>query len=140
MRHFSTEITIETNEPMEFVDITERVRDAIASSGVREGLATVFSNHTTCAVKINERCERLQCDMRSYLENAVPKAHYRHDEDTVDDRPNARGHLMSMLMNASETIPVSDGRLSLGGWQSVFFVELDGPRPERCVTVKIVGE
>ena len=140
MKQFCKEITVSTKSPMEFVDITDRVRDVLAGSGIGEGLATVFSTHTTCAVKINERCARLQNDMEDWLKRTVPHAEYSHDVDTVDDRPNGRGHLMSMLLNASETIPVSGGKLALGGWQSVFFVELDGPRTQRTVTVKIVGE
>lgn len=140
MRNYFHEICINTSEPVQFVDITERVREALVASGISEGIATVFSKHTTCAVKINERCDRLQQDMRAHLENAVPSDDYSHDEDTVDDRPNGRGHLMSLMLGVSETIPVNDGRLTLGGWQSVFFIELDGPRTERRVFVKILGE
>lgn len=140
MRSFTQDIKLATSEPVQFVDITDRVRDAFAASGIGEGTLTVFTRHTTTAVKVNERCERLQRDMRRLLEGAVPKARYEHDEATVDGRPNGRGHLMAMFLGASETIPVSKGELGLGGWQSVFFVELDGPRPERTVTLKIVGE
>ncbi len=140
MRHFSHEISVATSEPIEFVDITGAVGEALERSGVKEGLATVFSRHTTCAIKINERCARLMEDMREHLEAAVPGIGYRHDEGTIDGRRNGRGHLMSMMLGASETIPVAGGRLGLGRWQSVFFIELDGPRSERRITVKIVGE
>jgi secondary thiamine-phosphate synthase enzyme len=91
-------------------------------------------------VRITERCERLQIDMVDFLKTLVPAKTYRHDESTVDDRPNARSHIMSLFMNASESVPVSNGRFSLGEWQSVFFVELDGPRRERRVLVQIIGE
>jgi len=140
MRHYSQEISVATSEPVQFVDITGKVREALTASGISEGIATVFSKHTTCAVKINERCDRLQNDMKSHLESVVPSADYSHDEDTLDGRPNGRGHLMSMMLGASETIPVSNGSLALGGWQSVFFIELDGPRKARKVFVKIIGE
>ena len=70
----------------------------------------------------------------------MPEKHYRHDEQTVDDRPNARGHIMSLLMNSSEAIPISDGVPAIGTWQSVFFIELDGPRSNRSITLKIIGE
>jgi secondary thiamine-phosphate synthase enzyme len=140
MKQFSRDFTIETNDRIEFVDITDRVRDAVATSGVVEGVVTVFSKHTTCAIKINERCDRLQEDMAAHLDDAVPAAAYRHDANTIDGRPNARGHLMSLLLNASETIPVAERGLALGGWQSIFFVELDGPRHERTITVKVIGE
>jgi secondary thiamine-phosphate synthase enzyme len=140
MRNYFHEISVTTSEPVQFVDITERVREALRASGISEGIATVFSKHTTCAVKINERCERLQQDMKAHLESAVPCGDYSHDEDTVDDRPNGRGHLMSLMLGASETIPVNGGCLALGGWQSVFFIELDGPRTGRKVSIKVIGE
>ncbi len=140
MKHVCHEIRLNTEQPIEFVDITDRVRHALSTSGIRDGLLTVFSRHTTCAVKVNEKCDRLQLDMKELLERAVPHAEYRHDADTVDGRANGRGHLMSLMLNASETIPVVDGNLLLGNWQSVFFVELDGPRAERGVVVRVVGE
>jgi secondary thiamine-phosphate synthase enzyme len=132
--------SLQTTQPIEFCDVTEQVGAVLAASGVREGTLTVFSPHTTTAIKVNERCERLQQDMHDILARAVPSADYQHDEDTIDGRPNARGHLMSLFLTASETIPVSGGKLLLGDWQSIFFVELDGPRSERRVTVKIMGE
>ncbi|MFA4874935.1 MAG: secondary thiamine-phosphate synthase enzyme YjbQ [bacterium] len=140
MRQVLSEIKISTARPIEFIDITGRVREALAASGIRDGSVTVFSRHTTAAVKVNERCERLQQDMEEILKSAVPEGSYRHDEDTVDGRPNARGHLMSLLLSASETVPAQSGELLLGGWQSIFFVELDGPRSERNVVVRIIGE
>lgn len=140
MKQICREIIISTAQPIEFVDITERLGEALAESGVNEGLVNVFSQHTTCAIKVNERCARLQRDMKEHLERAVPPSNYGHDEGTVDGRPNGRGHLMSLLLSVSETIPVAKGKLSLGEWQSVFFVELDGPRRERRITVKVIGE
>lgn len=133
-------IRLATTRPIEFIDITSRVREALAASGVREGIVSVFTQHTTTAIKINERCDHLQQDMETLLSRLIPSGAYRHDGDTVDGRPNARGHLMSLLLGAGEAIPVSRGELGLGGWQSVFFVELDGPRPERTVVVKVLGE
>ena len=140
MKQSLHEISLATESSLEFVDITQRVRALVTASGVREGMITVFSRHTTTAVKVNERCDRLQKDMHEFLARAVPSDDYRHDDDTLDGRPNARGHLMSLLLNASETIPVAEGKMLLGDWQSIFFVELDGPRPERKVAVKIIGE
>lgn len=140
MKQHLCEIKLGSSSSIEFIDITDRVREAFAQSKIRDGSVTVFTRHTTTAVKVNERCGRLQQDMESLLCRAVPSTSYRHDEDTIDGRPNARSHLMSLLLNASETIPASGGELMLGGWQSVFFVELDGPRQERSVIVKIMGE
>lgn len=140
MKTFVQEIAIETTNPFEFIDVTSKVADACARSGVSEGIATIITHHTTTGIKINEKCERLQLDMKEFLEGVVPKRNYRHDEKTVDGRANGRSHLMSLLLNASETVPVSKGRPLLGGWQSIFFVELDGPRRERNIVVKVIGK
>jgi secondary thiamine-phosphate synthase enzyme len=140
MKQSLHEITVPTTRRVEFVDITSRVRDALAKSGISDGQVTVFTSHTTGAIKVNERCERLQGDMLEMLDRAVPGGDYRHDAATVDGRPNARGHLMALFMSSSETIPAVKGDLALGSWQSIFFVELDGPRERRSVVVRIMGE
>jgi secondary thiamine-phosphate synthase enzyme len=138
-RHFH-EISIDTTAPVEFIDITGQVEDALSKSKITEGLVTVFTRHTTTAIKINERCERLQSDMQNLLERIVPPSGWKHDHSTVDGRANAHSHLMSLLLNTSENIPVSGGKLLMGNWQSVFFVELDGPRKKRNVLVSIAGD
>lgn len=140
MKHSVHEIQFNTSNGVEFLDITDHVAGVIEKSGVRDGIATIFTQHTTAAIRINERCARLQTDMLGILEKLVPRADYRHDEDTVDNRKNARSHLTALLLGASETIPVVNGKLMLGTWQSVFFIELDGPRHSRRAIVKIVGE
>ena len=140
MNHNLTNIQFNTDSAVQFIDITDRVKDACAKSGIQNGLLNVFTRHTTTALKINEKCDRLQKDMLAFLETAVPAKKYQHDTQTVDGRENARSHLMSLLLNASETVPLSDGKLALGDWQSVFFIELDGPRENRNVAVSIIGE
>ena len=140
MKHHLQEISFETTGAVEFIDLTDQVRKAFAASGVKDGLVTIFTRHTTTAVKINERCGRLQQDMLAFLERAVPDANYRHNSGTVDGRANARSHLMSLLLNASETVPAAEGKLLLGEWQSIFFIELDGPRAQRSVFVRVIGE
>lgn len=140
MKSFLSEIKLATAQSLEFIDITNKIEDILSKSGVKNGVVNIFTQHTTAAVKVNERCDRLQQDMLGFLETIVPKRAYRHDENTVDSRNNARSHLMSMLLGASETIPVSNGKIMLGTWQSIFFIELDGPRNNRSVIVKIMGE
>lgn len=137
---FQSEILIDSSHGIQFIDITGRVGDLLRKSEVKDGIVVVFSNHTTASVRITERCDRLQMDMTDYLEEVVPKMAYRHDEQTVDNRQNARMHIMSLFMNASETIPIKNGEMMLGRWQSIFFVELDGPREGRKVIVKILDE
>ena len=140
MTGFQSEILIDSSSGIQFIDITGRVNDLLHKSEVKDGIIVVFSNHTTASVRITERCDRLQMDMTDYLEEAVPKMGYRHDEQTIDNRQNARMHIMSLFMNASETIPIKNGEMMLGRWQSIFFVELDGPREGRKVIVKILDE
>jgi secondary thiamine-phosphate synthase enzyme len=140
VKHFFYEISVTTKRPIEFIDVTDRVCEAVGKSGIKNGIASIFSNHTTASVRINERCSRLQMDMEALLAEIVPADRpYRHNETTADGRGNAHSHLMSMIMGGSETVPVKGGRLHLGTWQSVFFIELDGPRGERRLTVTVVG-
>jgi secondary thiamine-phosphate synthase enzyme len=141
MKHFSQEIRVPTTKSIEFIDVTEHVRRVVAKSGVKNGLVSIFSNHTTTAIRVNERCARLQKDMVNLLCEMVPQQKpYQHNEATVDGRGNAHSHLMSLLMGGAETVPVMNGGLRLGTWQSIFFIELDGPRNNRNLTVTILGE
>lgn len=140
MKHVTEKISLQTRWAIEFVDITDRVKRITEESHISNGLVVISTEHTTTAIKINERCERLQEDMLALLSRMVPDTKYKHDEDTVDGRPNAKAHLMSLLLSASETAPVVDGGPLIGGWQSIFFIELDGPREKRTVNVTVIGE
>jgi len=141
VKHFYQEIDVATSKPIEFIDVTNKICDAVAKSGIKNGIVSIFSNHTTTAVRINERCSRLQGDMEAMLTGLIPENRsYRHNNDTSDGRGNAHSHLMSLLMGGSETAPVKAGKLHLGAWQSVFFIELDGPRSQRKISVTVVGE
>lgn len=133
-------LTVETTAAIEFVDLTARLQDWVAASGIRDGLLTVTSPHTTARITRNEREGGLQRDMRGFLERLAPASDaYEHNTDTVDGRANAHAHLIGLLMPASESIPVADGVLQLGTWQSVFFVELDGPRARRSVHLQLLA-
>lgn len=132
-------LTLETTTPIEFIDLSERVRTWLRTTGVRDGLLTVTSPHTTARITRNERESELQGDMVRFLEQLAPReGAYRHNLDTVDDRSNAHSHLLGLLMPASESIPVVDGALAMGAWQSLFFVELDGPRATREVHLQLI--
>jgi len=133
-------LTFASGTPIEFIDFTEAVRAWVRASEIRDGLLTVTSPHTTARVTRNEREPALQQDMLRFLERLAPAgASYGHDLAPVDDRLNAHSHLLGLLLPASETIPVSDGELLLGGWQALFLVELDGPRPRREVHLHLMG-
>ncbi len=134
-------IRLATTAPIELADITAPVRAWVEASGIRNGLLTLSSLHTTARVTINEREPELQRDMVAFLERLAPRAaDYAHNRDTVDGRANAHAHLLGLFVNASESVPVADGAPVLGAWQSIFFVELDGPRAQREIQLQLIGE
>ncbi len=140
MRVLAHRLTIATTAPIAFHDLTDEVRAWVRASGVRSGLVTVTSPHTTARITRNERDPALQEDMVRFLGRLAPAdAPYAHNEDTVDGRANAHSHLLGLLMPAAESIPVVDGDLAMGGWQALFFVELDGPRPAREVWLQLLA-
>lgn len=133
-------VQLATTAPLQVLDITDEVRAWVRSTGVRDGLLTVSSLHTTARINLNERETALQRDMVSFLSRLVPReGSYEHNLNTVDDRDNAHAHLLGLFINASESIPVADGELVMGGWQSLFFIELDGPRPAREVQLQLLS-
>lgn len=137
IRHHT--LTLASTAPIEFIDLTARVRAWVRAQGAQEGLLTVVSPHTTGRIAINELDSPLQRDMVSYLERLAPKdSDYGHNRATVDGRDNAHAHIVALLMPASESIQVRDGELAFGTWQALFFVELDGPRPKREVHLQLL--
>ena len=130
-----TEFTLKTSARNQFVEITDRVRDAITASGVRSGLCVVYCPHTTAAITVNENADPdVVHDMVLYLNRAVPKDQpgFRHGEGNSDS------HIKASLVGPSVTLVVSDGDLVLGHWQGVYFCEFDGPRT-RTLMVQVVG-
>jgi len=135
------QLPLRTAAPIEIIDVTARVRKVFDQNPIQNGQLIVCSAHTTAFVALNESEPTLQRDMLDFLTRLVPcDAPYRHNLNPVDGRLNAHSHLLGLFMNASETIPVANGELLLGGWQSIFFIELDGPRAERTLRVQIAGE
>jgi secondary thiamine-phosphate synthase enzyme len=128
-------IPVNTKARTEIVDVSGLVEGAVAASGVKEGIAVVQTPHTTTAVVVNEREGRLVGDILDWAARMAPEgAGYRHDGTDG----NAHAHLRGIMMGPSATIPVVEGRLALGTWQSVLFVELDGPRNRR-LHVQVMG-
>jgi secondary thiamine-phosphate synthase enzyme len=125
---------IQTTACIELIDITDRVRGLIKESGITDGICVISTRHTTCSIIINENERGLRTDILGMLEKLIPQdQNYAHDQ--IDN--NAHSHLRAILLGMSEVIPVEDGHLVLGTWQSIFFVELDGPR-NRSVNIKIL--
>jgi secondary thiamine-phosphate synthase enzyme len=133
-----------------FVDVTDDLAGMVEQSGVRHGVALVYSPHTTCVVLINERESGFLHDFTSLMDSLVPvDGSYRHDdleartenlEDDPHDVPNGWAHCRQALLgSASQSIPIVDGDLLLGRWQRVFFVEMDRSR-DRRVLMQVMGE
>jgi secondary thiamine-phosphate synthase enzyme len=145
MRIHHARLQVETQAGAQFHDLTPQVRAALAEAGISNGIAVVSSRHTTTAITLNEAESRLLEDARCFFARLAPPAdRYYHNDIELRDYPpdeprNAHAHLLAMLLGSSETIPVVDGTLDLGRWQSVLLVELDGPR-ERTVSVQVWGE
>lgn len=138
--HIDT-IACQTTRPIDIIDITAEVRSALEKSGLKQGIVTVLSRHTTACININEQEPRLVQDMITFLKRLVPRdGDYLHNLEPIDGRDNAHSHLLGLFMNSTESIPFADGRMLLGEWQSIFLIELDGPRKERQVLVQIQGE
>jgi secondary thiamine-phosphate synthase enzyme len=139
-------INLRIKENLEIVDITQKVREAVESSRIREGFAVIFTQHTTSGIRINENEEFLMEDMRNFLENLAPSSKkYKHDDIEKrdcppDERINGHSHLKALLLGASETIPIKNNLLCLGKWQSIFYMDLDGCNRERHVIIQVFGE
>jgi secondary thiamine-phosphate synthase enzyme len=121
---------IETTARLEVRDVTDRVESALQKEVT--GICTAFVHHTTAALIVNEAESRLLGDVETALADLVPGEGW--DHDALDG--NADAHLRAALLGPSVSVPVSDGALDLGRWQSVLLVECDGPRTRRLsVTV-----
>lgn len=126
-------ITVSTDEQTEIIDITDRVESALPDDAT--GIATIFVRHTTAGVAVNEAESKLLGDMAAFLDDAVSDFGWDHDQ--LDG--NADSHLRALLVGPSETIPVTDGSLETGRWQSVLLVECDGPR-SRTLEIRVSNE
>lgn len=129
-------IEIDTRKEAEVIDITSSVESALAESGVQSGICLVYTLHTTTGITINEAEDGLIQDIMGLMASLAPEgAGYLHDRSDG----NAHAHLRAVLLGNSSVVPVERGRLVLGTWQRILFVELDGPRRRR-VYVKAISE
>ena len=129
-------ITISTSKKQELIDITNKVSAIVKKSNVKEGLCIIYVMHATAAIIINENADPDIClDTIDALNDLIPAGKWRHDR--LDG--NADAHIKSTILGPSETIPINNGELQLGTWQSPMLVELDGPR-NRDIMITIVGD
>ncbi|MDR3290686.1 MAG: secondary thiamine-phosphate synthase enzyme YjbQ [Methanobrevibacter sp.] len=136
MNIFKESIAIKTNKRFEIVDITDKINHIISKHGIELGIANIFSKHSTSAIIINENESGLLKDIENLLSSIViDENSYYHDR--IDN--NADSHLKGVLLSSSQSIPISNNSLNLGTWQSVFFIDFDGPR-NRVVEVTLAGQ
>jgi len=122
-----------------FVNITERVAQAVAESGVAEGLCLVNAMHITASVFINDDERGLHADYDEWLERLAPHAptsQYRHNRTGED---NADAHMKRQIMGREVVVAITNGRLDFGPWEQIFYGEFDGRRRKR-VLIKVIGE
>lgn len=137
MKVFTSAVRIKTTKKTEEVNITNQVEAVILESGIQEGMALVFTGHTTASIHMMNADKDLEEDFHDFLNQLVPnKPNYRHNKG--DYGKNADAHLKSVLIGNSLTIPVTKGRPVLGQWQIICFSEFDGPR-SRLISVKVTG-
>ncbi|MEO8679361.1 MAG: secondary thiamine-phosphate synthase enzyme YjbQ [Vicinamibacterales bacterium] len=132
---------VDTAKRVELVDLTDRLMAYVRQFAIQEGMITLSSMHTTCALFINESQSALDTDIIKFLEEMVAQdRYYKHnDPDHSDcDRQNADSHLRAMLLGHSLTLQVSGGEIVLGQWQRILMGELDGPRL-RTIRVQVMG-
>ena len=140
-------IHLATSHPTQFIDLTERLEAIVADAGLRVGVINIQTLHTTTGIVVNEHEPLLLSDFETMLEGAAPRDRpYRHDDPAIrsvnvtdQERPNGHAHCRALLLPSSAGLNVMKGKLLLGRWQRVFFVELDGPR-DREISVLVFGE
>jgi secondary thiamine-phosphate synthase enzyme len=135
---FATEyLWFETSKQREYINITERVRDVLQRSGVREGMVLVSAMHITAGVYVNDAESGLIQDIDEWLEKVAPfDAHYRHHRT---GETNGDAHLKSLLIHHEVVVPVTAGELDFGPWQQIYYAEFDGRRRKRVI-IKVMGE
>ena len=133
-RVFSASKSFSTRGSLEFVDLSSWVKEIVAESGVREGLVHVFAPHATGVLLLTEDEPGLFADVKAFFERLVPRdLDYEHPS-------NAFAHLRSILFPPDRTLPIIDGRVGFGTWQSLFFVETDVSPRRRIVIFQVLGQ
>lgn len=139
--------SFQTKEELDFIDVTDQVKDFITKSGLKNGLCNIQTLHTTTAILVNENEPLLISDIKSHLRNIVPRdIKYKHDDFKIrtvnlcdDECKNGHAHCKAIHLPTSLTLNILNGELQLGQWQRIFFIELDHSRP-RKMQVLVIGE
>jgi secondary thiamine-phosphate synthase enzyme len=128
-----TSFRVRTSEREQILIVTREVDQALSAIATGDGICTVVVPHTTCAISVNENADPdVPADLTKALRAMIPNVKFRHGEGNSD------AHLLSMMIGCSLSWPYRNGRLVLGTWQGIYFIELDGPR-ERKVQVYVAA-
>jgi secondary thiamine-phosphate synthase enzyme len=134
MKVFNETLRFSTKGEIEFIDISSKVQDVAEKSGIMNGLVHVFAPHATGVLILTEYEPSLLNDIKKALERIAPRnAGYEHPS-------NAHAHIRSLLLNPDRTLPLIDGRVVLGTWQSLVFVEVDVHPRQRTLIIQVLGE
>ncbi len=130
----NTSITFSTQGEIDFIDLSEKIQDAVSKSGIQNGIVHVFAPHATGILVLTENDPALLSDIKKFLEELAPKNKaYKHPS-------NAHSHLRSMMFPPDKTLPVNTGRVEFGMWQALLFVETDVYPRKRTVIIQVMGE
>ena len=134
MTVFTSSIVFETRGEFDVVDLTRQVKEVVRDSGVREGITVIYAGHATGIIILNEYDHALLEDLKDFMARLLPShSGYNHPG-------NAFSHLRSMLFTPSRVVPVHEGKLSLGTWQSLYWVEAETRPRRRRVEITVIGE
>ena len=135
---FNTEyLWFNTDQKRDYINITTQVAEAVAESGVEEGMVLVSAMHITAGVYVNDAESGLIQDIDDWLEGLAPfDPDYRHHRT---GETNGDAHLKSLLVHHEVIVPITEGQLDLGPWQQIYYAEFDGQRRKRVI-IKVMGE
>jgi secondary thiamine-phosphate synthase enzyme len=136
MRTYTETITLTSQKPREFLDLTPKVKAAVQKSGIQDGLVLVASLHVNAGIVVNDGEPGLLADLDAWLDKLAP---HRDDYQHARGESNASAHLKTILAGQSAALPLVGGKLEFGPWQQVLFAEFDGQRPKR-VLIQVLGE
>ncbi|NIM47195.1 MAG: hypothetical protein GTN40_03490 [Candidatus Aenigmarchaeota archaeon] len=144
-------LKLKTKKNFQFIDITDKVGEFVKKEDLKEGQILIFSRHTTLAVRVNEKENCFFDDFNKFFNEFIPKdKYYRHNDlkvrtenlvcsDGTRECLNGHAHCQHLFLGTSETVPVSNGKISLGKWQRILAIELDGPK-QREIYLQLLGE
>jgi secondary thiamine-phosphate synthase enzyme len=137
MKFHTAYVTFTTRKEREYLNMTDKVEEAVRASGCQEGMVLVSAMHITAGVYVNDAEQGLIQDIDDWLERLAPRRpDYRHHRT---GEMNGDSHLKNLLIGHEVVLPITGGKLDLGPWQQVYYAEFDGKRPKRVI-IKVMGE